>query len=77
MPLFIAAFALIVVGYILMGLIAPKQKTKPASLDDFDIPQVDDGTPHAVVFGDCWLEGWQVLWFGNLRTTKIKSGGKK
>lgn len=55
----------------------PKQPNK-VTLDDFDVPQFEEGTPHAVVFGDVWLEGWQVLWYGNYRTTKIKAkGGKK
>lgn len=49
-----------------------------STLDDFDVPQIDEGTPHAVVFGDVWLDGWQVLWYGNYRTTKIAAkGGKK
>jgi len=48
------------------------------TLDDFDVPQIQDGTPHAVVFGEGWIEGWQVLWYGNYRTSKIKmKGGKK
>jgi hypothetical protein len=50
-----------------------------STLEDFDVPQIEEGTPHAVVFGDVWLEGWQVLWYGNYRTTKItaEGGGKK
>lgn len=78
MPLFAWALVGLVVSYAITALTmkAPPQQG-PASLEDFDIPQVDEGTPEAVVFGDVWLDGWQVLWFGNFRTTKIESGGGK
>lgn len=50
----------------------------PATMDDFEFPQADEGTPQIVVFGDVWLSGWTVLSYGNLRTEAItKSGGKK
>lgn len=77
MPLFAWALVLLVASYAITMLTMKTQNQQPASLEDFDIPQVDEGTPHAVVFGDVWLEGWQVLWYGNYRTTKIKSKGKK
>lgn len=77
MPLFAWALVLMVASYAITMLTMKTQNQKPAALADFDIPQVDEGTPHAVVFGDVWLEGWQVLWYGNYRTTKIKSKGKK
>lgn len=54
------------------------EKPKAATLEDMNIPQVDEGTAQTVFFGDCWTGDWMVLWTGNLRTTKIKSnGGKK
>lgn len=77
MPLFAWALVLLVASYAITMLTMKSQNQQAASLEDFDIPQVDEGTPHAVVFGDVWLEGWQVLWYGNYRTTKIKSKGKK
>jgi hypothetical protein len=77
MPLFAWALVLLVASYAITMLTMKTQNQQAASLEDFDIPQVDEGTPHAVVFGDVWLEGWQVLWYGNYRTTKIKSKGKK
>lgn len=74
----IAGIALtLVVGFLLKSLGMKKEKPKATTLDDFDVPQVQDGTPHAVVFGEGWLEGWQVLWYGNYRAKKIKAGGKK
>ena len=74
---FIFAIATLVVSY----LLTPKQKVetpKPATLDEFDFPQIEEGTPQCVVFGDVWIPDWTVLWFGNMRTSAILSkGGKK
>lgn len=52
---------------------------KAAGLSDFSFPQIDEKTPQGVAFGDCWTSGWQVLWYGDLRTKGIKppSSGKK
>lgn len=58
-------------------LIHQQKPPKPAALEDFDIPQVEEGTPQAVVFGQAWSKGWQVLWWGELATKKIKMEGKK
>lgn len=80
MPLLAIGFLVMAVGYVIQAVAMKKPKgPTAATLDDFEVPQVEEGTPHAVVFGDGWLEGWQVLWHGNYRTTKITSdgGGKK
>lgn len=63
----------------LAGLLQKKPAPpKPAGIGDFQIPQIDENTPQGVFFGDCWTGGWQVLWYGDLRTTGIKPpGGKK
>lgn len=79
MPL-IAWVGVALVGGYLMSALAMKKPAPPpqTTLDDFEIPQIEEGTPQAVIFGDVWLEGWQVLWYGNYRTTKIPAqGGKK
>lgn len=52
----------------------------PALLADFNLPQIAEGTPQVVVFGDVWLTDWQVLWYGDLRSDEIRKesgGGKK
>jgi hypothetical protein len=74
---FLVSFALFVAHFAISALLTPTQKPQPASLEDFDFPQVEEGTEQAVFFGDCWTAGWQVIWFGNLRTKKIRKGGKK
>ncbi len=77
MPLFAWALIAMVAATAVQALLVKPQQAKPQSLEDFDFPQVDEGTPQAVYFGDCWTDGWMVLWYGNYKTTKIKSKGKK
>lgn len=78
MPLFAWALVFLVASVAINAiLVKPQTGVEASSLEDFDFPQADEGTPQAVFFGDCWTEGWMVLWFGNYRTTKIQSKGKK
>lgn len=78
MPLFAWALIFLVVSTALTMVLTPKPVAPQASaLGDFDFPQIDEGTPEMVMFGDGWTDGWMVLWFGNLRSTKVKSKGKK
>lgn len=71
MPLFAWAFIFLVASFAIQSLLVRPQSQPPASLADFDFPQAEEGTPQAVFFGDCWTDGWMVLWYGNFRTTKI------
>lgn len=70
---------ILIAAYVLSAALQPKQRPpKPAAFEDFDFPQADEGTPQAVIFGDCWIEDWMVLGVGNYRTEAIrKSAGKK
>jgi hypothetical protein len=77
MPLFAWALVLMVASFAITSLTMKKNGQQAAAFEDFDVPQVEEGTRQAVVFGDCWLDGWQVLWYGNYRTLKIKSKAKK
>lgn len=77
MPLFAWALVFLVASTAIQALLVKPQNAAASSISDFDFPQADEGTPQAVFFGDCWTEGWFVLWYGNYRTTKIKSKGKK
>lgn len=76
---FLWAIGMLIASYVIQALITPKpEKPKPAALEDFDFPQVDEGTPQSVIFGDVWVSDWHVLWYGNMRTSTVKSkGGKK
>ncbi len=70
---------LLVVSYFVSAALAPKPpQPKAAALEDFDIPVAEQGRPIPVVFGTMLITGPNVLWYGDLRTTPIKSsGGKK
>jgi len=64
--------ASMLISYFVSSLLAPKpQQPKAAAFDDFDFPQVEEGTPQAVVFGDCWSEDWTIIGLGNYRTEEI------
>lgn len=76
MPLFAWALIFLVASTAITALTMKPQKVKPSSLEDFDIPQIGEGTPQAVFFGDCWTSGWFVLWYGNFRTSKITKSKK-
>lgn len=75
---FLWGLGMLIASYAIQVLLTPKTEAqKPASLEEFDFPQFDEGTPQPVVFGDVWSEDQFVLWYGNLRTSAIKSGGGK
>ena len=71
---------ILVLSAIISYALAPKPpQPKPSRLEDFDAPTAEEGRPLPVVFGTVWLTGPNVLWYGDLRTSPIKSsgGGKK
>lgn len=76
---FIWSIIILLASSVLEGLLQKKPVApKPAALADFQIPQITEDTPQPVVFGDCWTQSWQVLWYGDLRSVAIKAkGGKK
>ena len=69
----------IVVAALVSVALAPKPpEPKPASLSDVDAPTAEEGRPIPVVFGTVLVKSANVVWYGDLRTTPIKSkGGKK
>lgn len=73
------ALYLMIASIVISAMLAPKiAPPKPAAFGDIDFPQVDEGTPQAVIFGDCWSGDWTVLAVGNYRTEPVKSTeGKK
>ena len=71
--------AIMVVASYLASALAPKPPPpKPNSIDDFDVPQAEEGRPVGVVFGRVVIKAPTLAWYGNLSTEKIKkSSGKK
>ncbi len=77
--MFWVRLAILVVSMIVSNAMRPKPpQPKPAALKDFQFPVAKPGTPIIEVFGDAWITGSNVAWFGDLDVTPIKtSGGKK
>lgn len=71
--------AMLIASMIISYAMMPKQvPPPPAAFEDFEFPMADEGTPQAVIFGDCWCGDWTVLGVGNYKTSAIKTdGGKK
>lgn len=75
----IFAIGMLIASYFISAALTPKPiKPERASLEDFDYPRIEEGTPQCVIFGDVWIPDHMVLWYGNLRTSPVKSeeGGK-
>lgn len=74
------ALIMLVASYVISYALMPKVKPPdPTAFEDIDFPQAEEGTPQAVVFGDCWSADWTVLAVGNYRTSPIHAddeGGK-
>lgn len=71
-------FLVLVTNFIAAALAPKPPAPKPAALEDFDVPVAEEGRPIPVVFGTVTITGANVLWYGDLRSTAIKSkGGKK
>ena len=70
---------IMILAAILTYALSPKPKTpSPDSLSDVSIPTIEVGKPVCVVFGDCWIDDSNVLWFGDLMTQPIyANSGKK
>lgn len=50
---------------------------KPVALEEFEFPQFEEGTPQAVIFGDCWTDDWMVLGVGAYRNKAIYTDSGK
>lgn len=73
--LFVAS---LVIGY----LLRPKMEhtaPNPAGIDDFNMPTATTGKDIPVVFGTCWVNDPNCVWYGDLASEPIMSegGGKK
>jgi hypothetical protein len=73
----LAAVAInLVLSYLLRP--GPPDPPPPAGLDEVDVPTADEGGAIPVLFGRRHMRAPNVVWYGDLRATPIKSsGGKK
>lgn len=74
-----AYVAVLIVSVIISYALAPKPPApKPPELSDVEAPTAEEGKAIPVIFGDVWIRGSNVVWYGDLRTTPItKKSGKK
>lgn len=74
-----AAIVVLIASVLVQYALRPKPPRPPAAeLKDFDAPTADEGRPIPVVFGTVLVKSANVVWYGDLRTTPIRSkGGKK
>lgn len=72
----IAKIVIAVVAAVVSAVVASKANSgsvqQPATFDDFDFPQWDEGTPVAHVFGDVWSEDWMVIGAGGFMPVQFK-----
>lgn len=68
-----------VIGLVLAFAIRPKpQSQPPAGLEDLQVPTADEGSEIPVLFGCKDIRGANCVWYGDLKTKRIKAkGGKK
>lgn len=68
---------ILIIALVAAFAMQPKpQQPKAAILEDFELPVAEDGKAAPVIFGDCWTEDPNVLWYGNLRTTPVRAKSK-
>lgn len=66
---------LFVVSAVISYLLQPKPpKQSPGRVN---IPTAEEGRKIGVLFGGRWIKGAHVFWWGDVRTTPIKSKGGK
>jgi hypothetical protein len=76
---FVIQLLIVLVSNIVTNALRPKTKPPdPAALGDFSVPTAEEGREVPVIFGTVWMSDPNVTWYGDLRSTPIKSkGGKK
>ncbi|MCD9097036.1 hypothetical protein [Luteimonas fraxinea] len=60
-----------------LAMMPKPQNAKPPALADFDAPVSEDGRDVAWLHGECWMKDPNVLWWGRLRTTPIRTKSGK
>ncbi len=70
---------ILIVALIVAIALAPKPPIpKPPALSDFDVPVAEQGRDIPWIFGEGYVRGYNVVWYGDLSTWAIKEkGGKK
>lgn len=77
MQFFIQIVIMLVSSYVAWALAPKPPAPKPASLDDFDVPKAEEGTPIGVVFGTWIVKSPHLVWWGDLDSDPIKTKSSK
>lgn len=72
--IFVVVVLVIAIGasYALMPEPPKTPEPSPAAPDEFDAPQAKEGEDIVVVFGLCRMKQPNVVWYGNIRSKRIK-----
>lgn len=64
----------LVVSLLISVALGPKaQNAKPPALMEFDAPTIDEGADIQWIHGECNIADPSLGWYGNLRTTPIRT----
>lgn len=64
----------LVVAMVVSYAMQPKSQSRPASgLGEFNVPTAEVGREIPVLFGTRDIRGQNVVWYGDLKTKKIKA----
>jgi hypothetical protein len=72
-----AVIFMIISAYISYSMMPKVQNRTPEAFADIEFPQFEEGTPQAVIFGDCWSSDWAVIAVGDYRTEEIRGESGK
>ena len=75
MPIQLVMLLVTVALFLVSALLAPKpdiEDAKPAGLGDFEVPTADETRPVPILWGTIDIKGPNVIWYGDLRTVKIR-----
>jgi len=70
-------FAFVIITALSLLLRPKMPDTQPPAVGDIEFPTAESGTPITVVFGTVLVTGPNIVWYGDLGYTAIKSGGGK
>lgn len=73
------AYIIAMVVALIIGIaMQPKQRNAtPPSITEFDAPTIDEGRDIQWIHGECWVSDPNLGWYGNLRTSPIRTKSGK
>jgi hypothetical protein len=66
------ALIVAVVFFVISQLMIPTQKAKSSTLEDFDLPRIDDGSPIYYIAGRIRVNSANLTWYGDFKSKPIK-----